>query len=289
MHIAGNHAFVGGWERRFDIIDISDPTRPVKVREWRDTRAIERVFGLAVEGDRFYVASWYDVPYGTFPKATLSILDINNPRHPQVLGRYESEEFIRALAISGDHAYIVGENSFLVVDASDPRNPHWIGSASPTDYWASWWSRCVVISGDYAYVACELDSDERYRHALLVFDIRDPSNPILVGKNLSATRLGEMIIDDGKLYAAGTIGISGLFVYDLYRPPLRLDPPEFLGLDGWRLRLWGGAGQSLRLQRSPDLSTWEDWQTTIGSDLPQEFIDDTAGTRPRQFYRAVAP
>jgi hypothetical protein len=293
IHIAANHAYVGHWggyEKRFDIIDVSDPTRPAKVSEWRYPTS-EQERGLAVAGDRFYLARYYR-PFGsTLPHTTLTILGIDNPRHPQVLGTYEAEGIIRALAISGDYAYMVGDLSFFVVDVSDPRNPRWIGSASPLDYRGGIGKDCIVISGDYAYVACWLGDGTGSNLAVLhVFDIRDPSNPILVGKNSGACALsGQMIIHDGTLYAYGGIGSPALIVYDLYRPPLRLDPPEFLGLDGWRLRLWGGAGQSLRLQRSPDLRIWEDWHTTIGSDLPQEFIDGHAGSRARQFYRAVSP
>jgi hypothetical protein len=284
IQIANHHAYVL-MDDRIEIIDISDPARPTRVGDWTDTGIGWVDYrGIALEGNRLYLAGHPEQP-SQFPRCTLTILDINDPRHPQLLGRYWSEDITRGLATSGDYAYVVYEDPqrrpfFLdAVDVSDPGNPRMLGRAPLVE---RFYEMNLTVSGHYAYLTA-IDG------VLCVVDVRNPSSPRLLGSNFSSAMLWRVAFHEGKLYAAGAVNAPALIVYDLYRPPLRLDPPEFLGLDGWRLLLWGAPGQSLRLQRSPDLHTWEDWQTTIGSDLPQEFIDDTAGSRARQFYRAVSP
>jgi hypothetical protein len=280
MQIANQHAYLP-MEGRLVIIDISNPSSPTEVGRWIDAD-IPRIYtSLAVEGYRLYLA----IP------GTLKVFDISSPRELRLLGQYHDDRVNtwntpNSLAISGDHAYVGGQTDLDVFDVSDSRNPRWIGRTPlPERYYGS----CLTIYGDYAYVTSLTGN-------LHVFDIRNPSSPTLVGSNYSWNGFldGPVIVDDGRLYTGGVYntgsGRSGaLIVFDLYRPPLRLDPPESLGPEGWRLRLWGVPGETLRLQRSSDLHTWEDWRTTIGTDLPQEFIDETAGPRSRQFYRAVSP
>jgi hypothetical protein len=282
IRIAGDYAYLRGRDDGpLSIIDIRNPSAPRRVGQWSSLDADSDNGGMVLVGDRLYLEIWRG----------MLVLDIANPLQPTLLARYDAGNRCFGVAIAGDYAYLATEAGLEVIDISDPGNPRWTAAAPLRDGESliNWWpgqGADVVVAGHYVYVSSPYSASP----GLHVFDVRDPANPKRVGGNSGPSLIYRLTLDGGRLYAGGTVGYgSAVLVFDLYRPPLRLDPPESLGADGWRLRLWGAPGQPLRLQRSLDLHIWEDWQSTTGTDLPQEFIDDHAGSRPRQFYRAVSP
>jgi len=50
--------------------------------------------------------------------------------------------------------------------------------------------------------------------------------------------------------------------------------------------LSGNNGQRVRVQRSPDLVHWDDWQTVVSKQTGSELTDDTSAGQ-QMFYRAV--
>jgi hypothetical protein len=271
IRIAGDYAYLRGrYSGPLSIIDIRNPSAPREIGQWSSLDAYSMNAGMVFVGDRLYL----EVSRG------MLVLDLANPLQPTLLAQYDAGNRCFGVAIAGDYAYLATEAGLEAIDISDPANPRWTAVAPPA---LDEEDVVVAVAGHYVYVSSPY-------FGLHVFDVRDPANPKRVGGNSGPSLMRRLAIHGGRLYAGGTVGYgSAVLVFDLYRPPLRLDPPESLGADGWRLRLWGAPGQPLRLQRSLDLHIWEDWQSTTGTDLPQEFIDDHAGSRPRQFYRAVSP
>jgi hypothetical protein len=80
----------------------------------------------------------------------------------------------------------------------------------------------------------------------------------------------------------------GLRVLERSRLLPRFEPPWF-GAAGLQLSLQREAGQTIRLQRSRDLKTWEDWVILTGPGTSEGVVDPAASFHPFQFYRAVAP
>jgi hypothetical protein len=136
--------------------------------------------------------------------------------------------------------------------------------------------RRVAISGHYAYVA-----DASY--GLHVIDVGDPANPRRVGGN-SAFAASVLFVDGNRVYVAA--GEDGLIILNTYQPPPRIESTVFDD-DGFHLVFRGEAGRTIRLQRSLDLRTWEDWVILTATGDSQAVADPIAGSHPCQFYRAV--
>lgn len=90
----------------------------------------------------------------------------------------------RAVAVAGNYAYVAAEE-LLVIDISDPANPHLAGyydtTGAPTG---------VAVSGHYAYWAAS--------PGLQVIDISNPADPQPVG--------------DAKI-VNGSVAVSGSYAY----------------------------------------------------------------------------
>lgn len=95
---------------------------------------------------------------------------------------------------------------------------------------------------------------------------------------------------DGALYGTtqwgGQLGLGTVF--RLLMPIIFESSIRFEG-EGFRFSIRGHAGLRVRIQRSADLTTWEDWLIITMDNSPVELADPSVGSRPRQFYRAVSP
>ena len=78
-------------------------------------------------------------------------------------------------------------------------------------------------------------------------------------------------------------------ILDLIRTSLRLEPVSPQQPGEFRFLVHGDAGLSVRVQRSANLSDWEDWQALTLGATPSELSDLNAGANPVRFYRAVTP
>jgi hypothetical protein len=121
---------------------------------------------------------------------------------------------------------------------------------------------------------------------LQVVDITNPASPRQVGSITEFNSWGLTLAGD-RVYVAAQE--DGLVILDPYQPPPRIEPSVRLDATGFHLSFRGEAGQAVRLQRSQDLKTWEDWLIMPGTGSSQEVVDPTAILRRSQFYRAVTP
>jgi hypothetical protein len=203
--LSGNHAYVADVEDGLRIIDVSDPTNPIEVGLY-DTGGYP--FLLASYGNHMYAAyryghpnirifdlshpiapitlGFYDTGDAAFDVITssshayisdigtgLRVIDVSNSMNPIEVGAlYDGPyyyQYARALALSNDYLYMVGEAGFRVVDVSDPTNPVKIGF-----YDTAGRAEGVAVSGSYAYVADGMAG-------LRVIDVSDPANLVEVG------------------------------------------------------------------------------------------------------------
>jgi uncharacterized repeat protein (TIGR03803 family) len=97
---------------------------------------------------------------------------------------------------------------------------------------------------------------------------------------------------DGGLYGTtqwgGQLGLGTVFRVRSLLPAIFESSMWFDG-EGFRFSIRGQAGLRVRIQRSVDLTTWEDWLIIALDSDPVELADPSAGSRSRQFYRAVSP
>jgi len=82
----------------------------------------------------------------------------------------------QSLASKGDYLYVglkktIAGSEFVIIDISDPAYPKWVGGASVGRS-----VNTIFIFGKYAYVG----SDDNTRE-LLIYDVEDPTNPLLSG------------------------------------------------------------------------------------------------------------
>jgi hypothetical protein len=283
--VSGHYAYVlGGWEEGgLRMIDVSNPTTP------RELGADLLVSGqMVVSGNFAYLAGRWLAGADNWVSG-LQVIDISDPAHPQSVGAYETSYQLTDVAVSGDYAYATtdpsgvlfyGSGAIEVIDISNPTNPHRVGKCDL----GSTAALSVAVSGHYAYVMQgwhRLDGTEP--SCLAVIDVSDPANPRRVGGNSAFTGWNVAVSGDRVYVAAGE---DGLAILNTYQPPPRIESTEF-GEDGFRLVFRGEAGRTIRLQRSPDLKTWEDWVLLTATGDAQAVADPSVGSQPCQFYRLV--
>jgi len=207
----------------------------------------------------------------------LHVIDISDPANLRRIGGYVRAGLALSVsvALAGNYAYLAtsgwGNSIGLeVIDLTDPAEPRRVGhhptSAPAYD---------VRVSGHYAYVIG--------KWALDIFDVSDPASPRRVGGNSVAGGNSLTVLND-RLLVAGERGLTILNPF----VPLRIRSPVWQP-QTLRLSVSGPPDWPVRVQRSADLDTWQDWQTVTLGDQPAELSDREAGAHPRRFYRAIAP
>jgi hypothetical protein len=133
--LVGDLLYVANGRGGVRILDMSDPTRPVKLGGVRPpvlqqvttfNAPVDGAQVIKVEGNYAYVAD---------RSSGLVILDITNPTNPAILSTLPQIRRIDDLRVEGDLVYVIqGSGSggltdgFVVVDASDRQQPAIIGS-----------------------------------------------------------------------------------------------------------------------------------------------------------------
>ena len=100
-------------------------------------------------------------------ESTLMVADISDPAAPEVVGTL-TLDYISSLAAADGYVFVGGDD-FIVVDATDPEDPHVEATVDLLG------AEQVAIFGNFAYVSVF------YPSALRVYDISVPSSPTEVG------------------------------------------------------------------------------------------------------------
>ncbi len=194
VKIVGRYAYVASGPGGLDVIDITDPTRLVRVGgcDLRDAWA------LAVAGNYAYVTSGF---------GGLHIIDISDPAHCVRVGGYANRNWFSDVAVSGGYAYVAAQLSGLeVIDVRDPVQPVRVGGTRVSD---RGWS--VAVSGNYAYVAGGDWSME-------VIDVTVPTNCVRVGQLPGGDSIFDVAISGNYVFAAAADDNVGLKVIDVSDP-----------------------------------------------------------------------
>jgi len=227
IDISGNYAYiVSNSSNTLEIVDISNPAAPVHKSSLKngDGGAMLSIpYSVDVSGSYAYIAS--------FGSNALEIVDISNPASPvhkaSIVSGTNGAMLDQAFRVSvvGNYAYVASwgnfptvSSAFEIVDISNPSSPLHVGSLSLTNVVGVGLNspHDLVISGNYAYIACEHGND------LEVIDISNPTVPVLTGRLTNGTNgallqnpLGLSLVGN---YAFVTTGGGTLEVIDISNP-----------------------------------------------------------------------
>lgn len=167
VDLRGDLAYVGH-SVGLDVIDLSDPTKPV----WLGRLPLPdaATVGIDVEGDYAYVAH-----HGHIDAALegLTIVDVNDPLAPSEKGFVPLPQAgVVARHPTSDVAYVGYEYGFAVLDSSSPDYPQVQDSVEPA------FARLLALEGDRLYVV-SVDY-EGPTAGLRVFDVAAPASPLLL-------------------------------------------------------------------------------------------------------------
>jgi hypothetical protein len=133
----------------------------------------------------------------------LQIIDISTLSSPKKIGQFNVSG--ADVAVSGNCAYVVGEHEILqVIDVSNPYNPQKIGQYNVT-------GDTIAISGNHAYVG------DRDIGMIAILDISDPYKPTEVGMYPGPIRPAQIVALEDYVYIADNY-IDGLVVIDVSDP-----------------------------------------------------------------------
>ncbi|MBX3743996.1 MAG: hypothetical protein KF833_01675 [Verrucomicrobiae bacterium] len=206
VHVVGNRAYLADATGGIQVLDVTDPDRPVRLG-FHVTGG--RATDVQVVGNRAYVAN------GT---PGLQILDVGNPAQIVRLGAFSTGGTALKVDVVGNLAYLATEAGRLqILDVSDPAAPTRVGRATHVGP-----ALDVQVAGDRAYVAAGT-------FGLHIVDVSDPTTPVRVG---GLTGLGEVT----GLHVVGTLaylatGLTGLQIVDVSDPAT---PVRRGGLDLFR-------------------------------------------------------
>lgn len=127
------------------------------------------------------------------------------PFAPSLVGSISISDLLGGFAVSGDHIFIAGGSSgLLVVDLSNPANPTVVGSYDTPGYAIN-----VAVDGSYAFVADETDG-------LVILNISNPASPTLLGSVDTPGTARSVAVDGNYAFVADQSG--GLQVVNITNP-----------------------------------------------------------------------
>jgi len=196
--VVGQYAYVVYSSRGLQILDISNPSKPILIGGYNGTSA----YDIRISGIYAYIANYNG----------LLVIDISDPTNPSKVGACDTPGSAKALAISGDFAYIADGTSGLQVieNINYPADPFFVGEYDTPNN-----AEAVEISGNYAYVA---DNES----GLQIFNISNPAKPLLTGKVNTPGNAKDVKLSGDYAYVADSSG--GLQVIDVSNKsePLRV-------------------------------------------------------------------
>ncbi len=209
----------------FKIIDIMDKKNPKVVGDFISGSNEEKsVQGMVIDGDFAYLNT---TNYFTnYTKSKLEIVDIKDKKNPRLIGYCEIEGQPNGIDVQGDYAYInntyydfvkkdyLKQSKFFVVNVKNKNKPEVVGSC---EVFANSWS--VLVEKNYAYLSSSIyDSEiQEYKDSMLqVIDIKEPQNPLPIGKCTIFGGAWELDIKDNFLFVSNNEG--GLSVVNISDP-----------------------------------------------------------------------
>ncbi len=234
VKVQGNYAYVyfssgelGGYYNMYVVIvDVSDPSNPVKVSQSASITTGNPSYDLDVQGNYVYVADNQD--------SQLEIIDVTNPSSPVRVKRV-SVTAPGSVVISGNYAYTIPEQTandpISIIDISDPPNAFLVGTVNSM---STGWPIDLAVSKNSLFVH---DQNE-----LIALDISSPSAPVLkddLAKTAAQTRRTSSIVAAGDyVYTFAGTYLSVFDVSDTSN--LVLAAQLSIGATPWSLEVEGG-------------------------------------------------
>jgi hypothetical protein len=160
-----------GEEDYVRVFDVSDPEAPLQL----GSASVSGAYDVACSVDRAFAATATGPGPDEWPDEWhVAVFDLSDPTAPVEGGRFENpvpSGHLNAVAATGQHALVAGQDELRVIDASDPDAPTevWSQGAGLTDS-----ADVVALAGSLAYVAGEYGG-------LDVVDLTVPDSPVVLG------------------------------------------------------------------------------------------------------------
>ncbi|MCP4572856.1 MAG: T9SS type A sorting domain-containing protein [bacterium] len=265
VQVVGNLAYVADDGLGLRIIDVSDPTQPIRagglefgagaedvvveeplvylatgtsglrVVDAGDTQDPVSVSNLVLPGAAASLVKRGDLVYISCGPGGLQIVDVSDPAAPFLVGGLSVGEIMRDVALADTVAYVgyieAGVNTVRAIDVSDPAAPALLGATTTPSV-----PNEIALAGDLAYVVCG-DRDQAGDGCLQILDLTDPTAPV-VGAVLPQPPGAEALLLDGEaLWTSGALAGDAhygfLHAFDLTDPALPVFVSETV------LRHWG--------------------------------------------------
>jgi hypothetical protein len=264
VDLQGSTLFAG-FSALLTIIDVSDPSQPVKLSNFQVTRYIDDieangsiVYLMDTDGGIWAVdvSNPYDPslatqlpPVGNQEGSRLTcyqdhlylctddhgllIYDASDPANPVQIGHLATASRVTDIALNGDTAFMTTfSDGLFVLDVTDKSNPVEVGHYDAME----WIARSIDVAGDYAYVTSIFNND-----GLWVFAVSDSGNPEQIGFKFVDFYPSDVVVAGDYAYV---VNISGnneeLAVIDISDPtsPTRVGGLGSAG--GYEIALCGG-------------------------------------------------
>ncbi len=116
VQVVGNYAYVADDAAGLQVIDVSNPTNPV------------RVGGIIIGGNALGVWVAGNYAYVACYELGLQVVDVSNPATPKRVGGYDTSGSAFGVQVLGNYAYVAdGGAGLLVLDVTNPAKPVHLG------------------------------------------------------------------------------------------------------------------------------------------------------------------
>ena len=223
IFVIGNTAYVADGDNGLLIINVSDPTNPMKLGQFNRTigrfnNSLTFFNNVYVDGDTAYIT--------TGILGGLLIINVSDPTNPTEQAHFSPRfsgppgfwdpYFYSPVFVSEDIAYTVEKyHGLITVDVSDPTDPTgmaefgWEGNWDQTYGLYRYDAYNSFVSGDILYLA-------DYNLGLRTIDVRYPTNPRLLSRIQPTQRQALDVFVIGNIAYVGTS--EGLEVIDVSDP-----------------------------------------------------------------------
>jgi len=236
--VSGPYAYLAMGQGGLRVIDLADPTDPVRVGSYVSTATSRPVQLVAVQDTFAYLA---------YPAGGLEVVDVSNPGDPKRVGGYAADwSWPKRLVVTPQHALVaVGGDGLAIFDITAPANPTLL-----SQHTTGGMTEDVAVSGHYAYLATG-------SAGLEVLDWSDPTAPQTVGRYSSGLVQAVALTGSIVWIITEANGLEGLDVSDPTNPQRRSVLPtgisaQHLVIEGTRAYASAGYGWEIFDLSDPD-------------------------------------
>jgi hypothetical protein len=172
VKVRGDYAFLADGVNGLKIIDISDPTMPLKVGNYYNGSGAH---GVTISDNHAYLTT-------THSTVGIEIIDISDPENPtKISSYYDGNGTTQSVVVSGNYAYNADlyNDGLEIINVTDQKNPTNVGNFFEEDG-LFFWTR---VQGNLAYILKVNTAGEMniYGISLEIINVSNPVNPIKVG------------------------------------------------------------------------------------------------------------